>query len=272
VAFDRVSDEAEDWSTDNEEEEDDDDDGHIEAEENNDENDGEEHTGENDDEVLSIKAQFGNVSDVETISSISSDEQADPWDAVHKTIKITVNNLLIKMRTLSSLFRRSNLVYEYFLNRARERNIVFHNLIIDFRVRWNTTFFMIVRFLHFKDIIIEITNQPQRIEGLSKKIVDKISHCFLSQTEWLQIESLKKILEPFVIATKIFSGRKYPTLSVSISVRNMLQSFLEKIEGSDFVIGAKEILLASLNHHLNKKIKSNQKQAELVKLNDNNFL
>ena len=85
MAFDRVSDEAEDWSTDNEEEEDDDDDGHIEAEENNDENDGEEHTGENDDEVLSIKAQFGNVSDVETISSISSDEQADPWDAVHKT-------------------------------------------------------------------------------------------------------------------------------------------------------------------------------------------
>lgn len=52
---------------------------------------------------------------------------------------------------------------------AQENNAHVVNLILDFHVRWNTTYLLLERFLKFKDIIKTMTLAPDKIDGINKK-------------------------------------------------------------------------------------------------------
>ena len=82
-------------------------------------------------------------------------------------------------------------------------------MVIDFHVRWNTTYIMLDRFLTFKRIITEITSAPDLIEGFTRSQKRQLMQLKPSETSWVIIESLRNVLQRFFIATKILSGQKY---------------------------------------------------------------
>ena len=59
------------------------------------------------------------------------------------------------------------------LKRSREIKLPHETFIIDFEVRWNTTFNMLERFLEFKILIDEITINPHVINGLTQSPLKK---------------------------------------------------------------------------------------------------
>jgi hypothetical protein len=60
-----------------------------------------------------------------------------------------------------------------------------------------------------KDITNIITTKPTRIDGLSKKQTNKLKSLDLTTNDWLIIDILLNIFEPFFEVTKMLSGRKY---------------------------------------------------------------
>ena len=65
------------------------------------------------------------------------------------------------------MIRRSNIINMHVLKRSREIKLPHETFIIDFEVRWNTTFNMLERFLEFKILIDEFTINPHVIDGLT---------------------------------------------------------------------------------------------------------
>jgi len=102
------------------------------------------------------------------------------------------------------------------------------NLILDFHVRWNSVYLMITRLEKFKSIVNIITKKPESIPGLTNSQKTSIASLKLSNDEWSL--SLIYVLAPFYKATKILSGRKYPTLALSFVIKKILHVFFHLIQ------------------------------------------
>ncbi|KAJ8928487.1 hypothetical protein NQ314_018957 [Rhamnusium bicolor] len=115
--------------------------------------------------------------------------------------------MLNKVKTIFSHFKRSSNATAKPINyqeRAGVKNP--KKLIQDVITRWNSTFFMIERFIELEEgvrstLAVLDTALPQ-----------------LTLEEWCVLKELKQILEPFEDATRAVSGRKYMTASLVIVI------------------------------------------------------
>ena len=82
------------------------------------------------------------------------------------------------------------------------------NFIVDFHIRWNSTYLMLKRLILLKDIAINMTEKPSRIKGITNKQIEKMRKLDLSADEWSLVDILIKVFEPFFEATKMLSARK----------------------------------------------------------------
>ena len=48
------------------------------------------------------------------------------------------------------------------------------NFIIDFHIRWNSTYLMLQRLVKLKEIAMQITDCPRKINGITKKQMEKL--------------------------------------------------------------------------------------------------
>ena len=83
------------------------------------------------------------------------------------------------------------------------------------------------------------------------------------------MESLIYVLAPFYKATKMLSGRKYPTLALSFVIKKILHAFLSSDTNeseSDSISSLKKAILPLFEYHLESKISNEQKEAVLVNL------
>lgn len=71
---------------------------------------------------------------------------------------------------------------------------------LDVATRWNSTFYMLLDALSYKDV-------------LNRYASEYYNNCPSSE-EWKKIETISKFLESFHDATKVFSGTKYPTANL----------------------------------------------------------
>lgn len=126
-----------------------------------------------------------NEIDADDDIEILIEEQAQNADIVSR-----VFNLLSKIRTLGKLSRESNIICNHIIIKAQEKKLEYVNLIIDFHVRWNTTFLMLNRFIKFKEIINNITLAPEKIDGITKQNINKLKKLNLSNPEWELIDTL----------------------------------------------------------------------------------
>ncbi len=88
----------------------------------------------------------------------------------------------------------------------------------------------------------------------------------ISYREWILVDALIFVLRQFFGAIKMFSGRKYPTLSLAFAIKKMLFSFLNTTDESQdtiiYVYELKEAILPLFNYHFDQKI-SEQKKLQL---------
>lgn len=181
-------------------------------------------------------------------------------------IILRVYLLLSKVRALVKLSRKSNIVCLFIVQKAKELNFDVLNLIMDFHVRWNTSYLMLERFLKFKDIINSMTIKPEKIDGIKKDGIKKLKKLNVSSGEWELFEILVKILKPFFSATKLLSAKHYPTLSIGTIVKSKLLTFLDKTELSEEELerDIAEILKSKLVYHFDTKLNSSQRSFMLV--------
>jgi hypothetical protein len=178
---------------------------------------------------------------------------------------------LKKTRCLVRMVRKSGIVSGFVTKRikALETNPGV-NFILDFHVRWNSTYLMLKRLKKLKCIADEITNNTDAIFGLKAKQRTKLESLHLSNEEWIICDILLNILHPFFEATKMLSGRNYPTLAISFLIQKHLSCFLSNV--SNTTTKEKQIksfLFRELKYHLFTKITTEQERVTKVSCNLN---
>ena len=153
------------------------------------------------------------------------------------------------------------------LKRSREIKLPHETFIMDFEVRWNTTFNMLERFLEFKILIDEITINPHVINGLTQSpLKKKLKDCFLDINDWNLVKALIKLLKLFKRVTDMLQGYKYRTLSLSKAAETILFYYFENFDdnNSEEEEIIKEKIVEYLNKHIVSKISSEQYNVTLV--------
>ncbi|CAI6368031.1 unnamed protein product [Macrosiphum euphorbiae] len=112
-------------------------------------------------------------------------------------------------------------------------------LMQDISTRWNSTYYMLERFVELEDAIRGtlglLDNPPQT----------------LSADEWKITKELIQVLRPFEEATKAVSGSKYMTASIILVISQGLKNVCEHMARKNFtveVINVLQQLLSGMNH------------------------
>lgn len=174
-------------------------------------------------------------------------------------------NILARIRSTVKFVRNNSLVQNYV---RAQRSIAPNSIspsekevVLDLRIRWNSSYRMLDRFLSHKDIIKTIVSSPEKIDGISKEQTTKLKTFVFTHDEWDLVYHLHQILEPFVIATTVLSGRRYPTIGLSMLVCRNLASFLQQNSDDDGISSRlKKSLSFHFNYYLNGKVEETQKQ------------
>lgn len=173
-----------------------------------------------------------------------------------------INELLKRIREMVKFIRKSSLIDTY----VREKMASVDGrkgLVCDLRIRWNSTWLMLDRFLVHRDVINSIISSPDRISGLEKKQKSKLRSFVMSHDDWEMVACIHHILHPFLIATKILSGHKYPTLGAAFYVARKLEMFLSENENDSPVVS---VIKQSLRFHfkLYFQVKAPYRQKECL--------
>ena len=97
---------------------------------------------------------------------------------------------------------------------------------------------------------------------------NKLKLCAINPDEWSLIDTLIKLLEPFIFATKLIEGKSYQTLSLAKSLETIIvrafQKHCDTLSADEQLIAVR--LFESIQKHLINKIKQSQKIATLVSI------
>ncbi|CAF4093339.1 unnamed protein product [Adineta steineri] len=191
----------------------------------------------------------------------------------------TIFNLLKRVRNLVGFIRKSSVLNRYVRHqiylkqveinrRAKEEKkkpIKLKRLIIDFRIRWNTTFVMISRFISTSTIITDITFSPDHKMGLRKEQYQKLQNMSFSREDWSHLVALKFVLRPFYEATILLSGSKYPTLSITFHILKGLKLFLLSSKTDEPLQNSmKQLLFIKFKYYFESQMTGEQKRATMI--------
>ncbi|CAF3910994.1 unnamed protein product [Rotaria sp. Silwood1] len=150
----------------------------------------------------SMEVEDMNDEDEESLSCMIDDEITDNWeehvivsdDDIVYDQEIIVN-VLKKCRGLISMIKRSTILTLFFDNERKRMNIK-RNLCYDVKSRWNSTY-----------TLFELTTD-----------------------DWVILAQLHLVLKPFFHATKVLSGRQYPSMGLAFHLIIRLKNFLQHHE------------------------------------------
>ena len=111
-----------------------------------------------------------------------------------------------KVRKLIKTIRKSSNIFDY-LQPYRKLHKIKHFLVIDFHIRWNTTYIMLLRFEKYRGIIDILTSNPEKVTGLKNSLINKKKRLKLNESEWKVIKSLTEVLMPVYFASKLLQGK-----------------------------------------------------------------
>ncbi|CAF1216161.1 unnamed protein product [Adineta ricciae] len=216
---------------------------------------------------------------IESIQRPRNEQTATTATYHSDELPTTIFNLLKRIRKLVNFIRKSSVLSRYvrhqihlkqteLTRRAEEQKtaaIKLNNFVLDFRIRWNTTYTMLSRFIALSGIVNDITLSPSTEIGLTKRQYEKLRKLSFSSNDWLCLSALKNVLFPFYKATSLLSGSKYPTLSISFQVLKGLKIFLTKNKNDQPLENAmKHLLFGQFHHYFERETKWEQKQATLI--------
>lgn len=141
-------------------------------------------------------------------------------------------NIITKVRTIVTHFKKSSTAKTKLDSAQKNEGVqTIKKVIQDVATRWNSTFYMLSRF-------VELENSIRSTLGLLDQELPQIT-----LEEWTIMKELCVILEPFEAATKAVSGENYLTASLVIVLNRGLLHVCEKhLEKDHFNTLSKELL------------------------------
>ncbi|CAF4098315.1 unnamed protein product, partial [Rotaria sordida] len=193
----------------------------------------------------------------------------------------TIHSLLKRVRAVINFIRQSSVLDRYVKKHIelkvqeynnslppdqKDKQVKYKDVVIDFEIRWNTTYFMLKRFLFFSSIITSITQNPSNDIGIKPIQYERLKRLAFSRIDWSILMGMKNVLKAFRDATVLLSGRKYATLGISYFVIAGLKQYLTTIDDNElFENLLKKHLLSKFDYYFGCKfISIQQTQASLI--------
>ena len=114
----------------------------------------------------------------------------------------------------------------YLIEKLKENSAKLPSMVLDFFIRWNSTYIMLSVLKRYRYYISNITNDPSNIKGLDQNKIRKLQSLNFSPTEWTAFAALEYVLTPFYDATLSLSGSKYETISMAHIIISCFNNFL----------------------------------------------
>jgi hypothetical protein len=200
--------------------------------------------------------------------------QSDPKEFIFK--------LLHRTRALITTIHRSSNLDKYVRDqihlkqqdsnkRAEEddtyERVLYNELVIDFRIRWSSTFRMLNRFIILSSILNDVTCTPKNINGVESQQVLKLSKLAFSHDDWNWLSALKFVLERFEQSTRLLSGRTYQTLALGKMITDGLKHFLTRSKSDEPMVNVlKNLLLSKFEEYCEANYSPEVKEAIIVSI------
>ncbi|CAF1582881.1 unnamed protein product, partial [Didymodactylos carnosus] len=187
--------------------------------------------------------------DDDSSASSSSDNDDDTADFSSPLQMHDIGILMEKCRTIITTIRKSSILYETVHTLAIDSSIK-AGLIIDMRIRWNSSYKMLQRLLLYQSVLDKLYDQLDSLPGITDKQRNKLFDAKLSGADYNMIQSLRRVLERFDEAIKVLSGQKYPTLSLTYAIVFSLLHYLNYQSADVLDNEIKDLLLDSFNKYM----------------------
>lgn len=208
-------------------------------------------------------------SDEESISDIVDEQIMDNWtidvneaDSDAASDQDMIVSVVKKCRGLVLMIKRSTSITLFFDVERKKLNIK-RNLCCDVKSRWNSTYCMIDAFLILREVIEKLFNNKHTLH-LRPLHIKKLTNFELTSDDWVMLSSLHIVLQPFFHATKVISGRDYPSIGLAFYLLVRLKLFLQQQERKDnlMVKHLKQVLLSKFVYYF----ESDNEQINLLKV------
>lgn len=142
-------------------------------------------------------------------SSSDADSSSVDDDADHSTsIQLhEITALMTKCRTIVNTIRKSSVLHETLLLIARDSSVN-AGIILDMRVRWNSSFKMLERLVLNKTLLDKLYEQLDSLGGVTHEQRKKLVAAKLTGNDWIVLQALRRVLERFDEATKVLCGQQ----------------------------------------------------------------
>ncbi|CAF1422954.1 unnamed protein product [Adineta ricciae] len=153
----------------------------------------------------------------------------DPSTCVAEQTSIGL--LMKKCRTFVKLVNKSSILKGY-VDKLKKEFKVKRSLQMDCKSRWSSTHYLLQTMTTYKKLINRLYSEKHDI-GLNDKQVKKLISIELDKLDWTTIEAIERVLHPFAKATKLVSGKQYPTIGISYFAISQIREYLEDEQSSD---------------------------------------
>jgi hypothetical protein len=179
-------------------------------------------------------------------SSVCSSDNDDVSSSFQMS---SIGALLSKCRSIITTIRKSSILHELVQTIATDSSIK-GGLIIDMRIRWNSSFRMIQRLVVYQATLDKFYEQLNDLPGATTQQKKKLFDAKLRGDDWNLLQALRRVLERFDEATKILFGQAYATLSISYAVMFSLFHYLNCRSADTIENAIKDLLLDSYNQYI----------------------
>jgi len=146
------------------------------------------------------------------------------------------SELINKVKSICTYFHKSTTANSKLMTYQENNGIKEpKKLMQDVSTRWNSTFYMLERF-------VELETSIRGTIGLLDKAPNG-----LNPNEWAVIKELCKVLQPFEEATRSVSGEQYITASMVIVIAQGLQDVCQQLKHQDYSIQTKGLINNLIN-------------------------
>lgn len=189
--------------------------------------------------------------DEEDDSSVSSSTEDEHDNANFPPSLQTqdISAFMGKCRTIVSTIRKSSILSERIHTLAGDSSIK-AGLVIDMRVRWNSSYKMLQRILLYQSILEKLYDELDSLPGVTDVQRKKLFDSRITGNDWQLVQALRRVLERFDEATKVLSGQKYPTLSLAYAIIISLLHYLNNRSSDSLENEIKDMLLDSYNRYM----------------------
>ena len=206
-----------------------------------------------------------NDQSIDTIDHWCVDIDEDPDRSASDEVQKSVGRVMKKCRSLVKFINKSSIVMNR-VSSLKDQFKIRRSLQLDCKSRWNSSHRLVKSMLIYKKILNKLFSEKREL-NLNKKQTIKLSSLEFDRDDWKMLATIESVLKPFVHATTMISGSKYPTIGISYFAITQIYEFLDgttdvRLENWRVLSHLKSRLLPQIN----KYFTAQEKQWRLMKV------